>query len=152
MANNYFSSQGTTVTTYAWTKLHAQIISWVSSVYESHLCMALNCSNHNCHPWFAQLWAILKCLQLYKQVSYHVCFQELINSWCFNFIHPCFRLHSGSSLHQLGSYSLVFLSTVSIENGYARPPCDNTDTTSEYYHCQKLNSVAVMMLISVAYW
>ena len=117
MANNYFSSQGTTVTTYAWTKLHAQIISWVSSVYESHLCMALNCSNHNCRPWFAQLWAILKCLQFYKQVSCHVCFQELINSWCFNFSRPCFRLHSGSSLHQLGSYSLVFSSTVLIENG-----------------------------------
>ena len=80
-----------------------------------------------------------------------MCFQELINSWCFNFIHPCFRLHSGSSLHQLGSYSFFFLSTVSIENGYARPPCDNTDTTSEYHHCQKLNSVAVMKLISVVY-
>lgn len=62
-------------------------------------------------------------------------------------------MHSGSSLHLLGSYSFLkyFLSTVLIENGYARPPCDNTDTTSEYHHCQKLNSVAVMTLISVAY-
>jgi len=40
------SAREATVATHAWTKLHAQIMSWVSGIYKCNLCMAH--INHSC--------------------------------------------------------------------------------------------------------
>ena len=44
------STSVVTVATHARTKLHAQIMSWVSTIYECHLCVAFTSTTvHNLH-------------------------------------------------------------------------------------------------------
>ena len=60
-------------------KLHGQIMSWVSSIYESRLCMA---------PTSTTIYKLHRCEQAVNEGPY---------SWschaCFNFSHLCFRSH-----------------------------------------------------------
>ena len=60
-------------------KLHGQIMSWVTSIYESRLCMA---------PTSTTIYNLHRCEQAVNEGPY---------SWschaCFNFSHLCFRSH-----------------------------------------------------------
>jgi len=82
--------------TVAWTKLHTQIMSWVSGLYECHLCTApVKRLQPPSITYTVVSSLLLKVRSWYKpQVSCHT---------CFNFSRLCFRsstLHSGCSLHQ----------------------------------------------------
>ena len=82
-----------TVVTHSWTKLHTQIMSWVSGAYDCRLCTPLRWSDFNNRPylWPACCWS-------------SVAVQTKSKLPCFNFSHLHFgslTLHSGCSLHLL---------------------------------------------------
>ena len=101
-------------------KLHGQIMSWASSIYECRSCMASTSTTiHNLHH----------CGQAINEGPYSL---EIRSCHAhFNFSHLCFRspmLHAGSSLHLLSTCVVCWVGEHQDRLAYQCSPCENLYT------------------------
>ena len=114
-----------TVATHAWTKLHAQIMSWVSGIYKCCLCMVLTLSTSTTVV-SSLLLKVSSCTN-HKYVSCHA---------CFNFSSLPFRLPTlHSSCKDTRTFSFVKCKI------YGKRPQANRQTD---IHMHKRNAVLLV--------